>query len=402
MKAITYSWNAICDYWNMAFRTRPEYYRKLRQPDGTFFEIRATQIVGGAILCVLGMTIDGVVLTTLFGIKLIPAMLRGLVEVTRAYFTTNDPIAMCVCAFPYIIGLVLVVGGIPAAYPILCLLSVLYGTRAAVIMYRRNSFTDGLRHIFHTLYVADVYSNELVFGEPACSCCFEYFKQWDFIEGRRIDLDANPLQIVLHHPDPPALVAQRAMDELKIPDPALAPPAVGEARIAALRIWSSFFTMCTVQGKTALEEKFCTRETIADQDPSWIVGLPALVILRAIKRSEKIAGIQLADSLIITEMNRPTDLASNVVYPWLIQIKQALATLALTDAEYAYVERWVVMGDDPVMSKLIVLPAGGISEARMQKIKRCTSLINGLATRVTQMPTFHRMFGEATLSILQL
>jgi len=223
-------------------------------------------------------------------------------------------------------------------------------------------------------------------------------------------LDANPIQVIVQHPDPPVRVAEQAMAELKIPDPVAIvihplphePPRQAElTRISALRIWSSFFTMCTVQGKQALDDKFCTRDTITNEDPSFIIGLPALVILRAIKPSEHQVGIELADSLVITEMNRPTDPASDVVYPWLIQIKQGLKNLLLTHEEYKYMERWVVMGDDPDMCQSIVVPAG-MTEKRNSDIKRVTSQVAGLATRVTQMPTFHRMFSEATSNILKL
>jgi len=149
-KAIKYAYTMVNDYWNMSFRTKPEYYRKLRSA-GTFFEIKFKHVVYGLILSALGMLIDGTMITILLGVKLVPAVLRGIIQVTRLY-GKSDPMWICVCLCPYLVGLALVVGGIPASYPILCIVATFYGMKSTVIMYQNDSFMDGFSQILHTIW----------------------------------------------------------------------------------------------------------------------------------------------------------------------------------------------------------------------------------------------------------
>jgi hypothetical protein len=286
-KTFSVAQDAFKTYWDIAISGRRERYHNLRQDDGTHFEIKFTHMIGGLLLSVLGMVIDGISLSILFALKLIPTVLRGLMELTKLYFTSKEPYLLCLCFIFYIVGVVAVLVLVPASYPFCCIAALLYGVKSAMVMYQHDSLTHGFLQIFKTIYEADRWTNDLIFGWRQ-----SIFECWNF--------------------------------ELERPV-VRAPPSVNQmlavqGRVKLSTIWDTFFDLCT--GFLRLELARGDRN-INVNDPNFAVRLTGLVIFHYIAQSN-VNSIRISDHLELTNANRPLSAEVDLVYEKCVAIRQNL------------------------------------------------------------------------------
>jgi hypothetical protein len=155
-----------------------------------------------------------------------------------------------------------------------------------------------------------------------------------------------------------------------------------------------------------LQQGLFTRDTIESLDAEFLIGLPALVILRAVIRSfdlmiddgmtvhladdsyQPIGGIKLLDGTIVTNINRPSDPFSRYVYIKLIELKQQMISANLSDYEIKFMEKWISTGGD---IKKCPTPIT-MGEDRRIEIMRIASILTNICIKASLTPTFKNKF----------
>jgi len=212
----------------------------------------------------------------------------------------------------------------------------------------------------------------------------------------------------------PQLAVVVPLEELHGPNTNYPPPSAPPTdliRLEIFKIWSGFFNMCGIVGTEYLKKGFFTKDIIESLDPAFILGCPALVILKALIRSldvkiddgmvifgtnTPIGGIILLDGTKITNINRPSDIFSKGIYENIIELKQIMITTKLTDVEIYFLEKWLASGGD---DNLCPTPST-INFNRRTEIMKIASKINNIVIKTTLMPTFHSNFEKVKNSIL--
>jgi len=167
------------------------------------------------------------------------------------------------------------------------------------------------------------------------------------------------------------------------------------------RVFASFVEQCVRVGQELRKRGVVTDEDIVSMDPSVIIGLPAVVILRACSRSCGHKGLMLADGSEVDAQKLEVEnswIASILLGPF-FRVKKQLEQLELSEEEKEYVELRVLLGDDapPIPSvafgaeSIIATQArqhGQTEKERLDALKEVVGTVVSLAIDVTRLDVF--------------
>jgi hypothetical protein len=418
-KIFKYMTEGIIDFWDYNYHTYFNFLKEKRTSNGDVFEIKIIQIVIGSILAAFGMVIDTIFITVILVIKFVPIVLKLMYELTKLWASTGDngckDACICFCFPPYLVGMCLIIPLCVIGLPICILVGAIYGGKCAIVAYKNDNILDGIKQIFINIYEVDKASNEAIF-ENDTSCCFKCFdftlagsgiRSSGFSVRNNISFGANrPIapNVQYNSSPPPAQQVMANVVQHVVPppqynnnlnqiNPYLQNKPDEIKKITMVEVWNNFFKMCVTFGVDAVNKGLVTSDDIECADPFIFIGLPSLVTLRALNRSYGSSGITMSDGITVDDTNRPKDYVSNGIYTELTNLKTLLEETKLTFDEYCFAEKFLITLGNEELCK------NNIEKERLAEIKRMTSEIQSLATNITRMPTFHRLFCDSLKEI---
>ncbi len=349
-------------------------------PDNSVFEISIIQLLLGIILGVVGSVIGIISLFIMAVVKFLPAFWLLFKTLTDLLFS----IRQWVCCFiiPYFIALAIGSVMLIFIFPISILYGIFFGLLSIDVLINEASFYKGLASVFNNIYELDLKTNKELFGENCGSLlsCFAFqhsaFQHSAFQHSAFQHSAVHPLS--LEHSNNYNTLGADVSGNAK----------VGTKTISLNEIWSSFFEMCILVGN---ESTFITLENLNDLDEFLFVGLPALVIYKAIERSAvfKNDGILLATDEIITRENLPQEAITNQIYDKIFNDmcrgRKIFKELQLTIDEKSFIEKWLITFGQWKEKEDLVKK---IEQERYKKIIELISLISGLAIVTSRLPFF--------------
>ena len=311
---------------------------------------------------------------------------------------------------------------------LICMIVVYLGISLGSPFYETHNCCTSKCEIFCTencCYTASVAYNVIKEFYPTyCTNVIRYLKEIqrpypyaNYINDQNrsiVVMNRSQLEVRTQIQNSPQLAVVVPLEELYGPNTNYPPPSAPPAeliKLEILKIWSGFFIMCGIVGTEYLKKRFFTKDNIDSMDPAFILGCPALVILKALLRSldikiddgmvisgtnTPIGGIILLDGTKITNINRPSDMFSKAIYEYIIELKQIMITTQLTDGEIYFLEKWLASGGDDA----ICPTPPTINSNRRIEIMKIASKINNIAIKTTMMPTFQSNFEKVKTSIL--
>ena len=367
-EAPQYASHCVVDFWDYNNRAYSEITDDLQypHPDGTVFDISIPQIFVGFFVGVVSLIINFVASLIISALKCIPGIFRCWCYLTKGFGEAPGLLEILLFV-PYVVAMVLV--------PVLCFSGIVicplfwsvYSLNCIGAMYS-DQILAGFKMIFINVYKFDSDTSSLVFeSNTSCVPCFDL----TITPRERERAPTNARQIRRHN---------------------VVDSGVTFDRMSITTVWDHFFHMCTVNGREALGLSLCTQEDISSYEPWLIVGLPSLVLIRALKRSLGDAAIKLSDGCVLDQDNVPSDSFSTHIYFRFMGAKDRYEELYITDDEHAFVEKWLFTNGDENKCKTL---AGEISSQRLVELKNMTSMIQAMAILATRVPTFHRKFGDS-------
>lgn len=171
------------------------------------------------------------------------------------------------------------------------------------------------------------------------------------------------------------------------------------------RSWDSFFSQCQTVGVEALRVGHLSVDLLESCDPTVFVGIPGVVVLRAIQQSPLGKPIlQLADGFSVTARQIPKLRDAQEIWQRLMVAKEALETASPSSSEFKLLEVSVLMGNgDPTSFPRAAQAAESalkaLDPARLKALMLAQARILGITLQLSQTPRFRHMF-EATLDHL--
>jgi hypothetical protein len=399
--------NAIYDFWNFNYRVYGSFVDEINDPryNGHVYEISIIQIIFGLILGIIGMVINLICTSIIMILKCVPAILRFSREITSGCCQLGG--GMFFACFPlWLVIIILMIVVCIGAIPVLILIGMIKGVIGPIgALYKSENicvgFANGFKDIFHNIYQLDLWTNELIFGDRSGTCLFGCFSNCnpDYSNSSPI-APFNPSVYSDVHPQPSSYSAESSPPNYTNINLDENSSLNRNERVSVLTIWNNFFAMCEQNGLDALLQGLCTKDDIIAIEPYIIIGLPSLVIVKALERSKNKNALVLSDGIIITKTNCPDDMISKRIYSEFMSILNQFNNLKLSQTEYAFVEKWLFTVGDEDKCKHLIDAINTSQPQRLTDIKKVTSQIQSIATSVSRLPPYHRNFYASLIKIL--
>ena len=155
----------VKDFWEFNSKSYFEFLEEMRSvnADGSVFEIYFSDIQRGVLIGLLSMLIDGVCISCLAILKLVPGICRVLYELTRAWMDDND-CCMCVTFPVYVVLVALTFPGCIILCALCCVGSFIYGLNTIISWYTTGLVSNGIRQAIYNVFEFDTWTTKLIFG----------------------------------------------------------------------------------------------------------------------------------------------------------------------------------------------------------------------------------------------
>jgi len=150
----------------------------------------------------------------------------------------------------------------------------------------------------------------------------------------------------------------------------------------------------------ALRVGHLSLELLEDSDPTVFVGIPGVVVLRAIRQSPLGKPIlHLADGFSVTARQIPKLRDAQEIWNRLMMAKEALETASPSPSELELLEVSVLMGNGDPMSFPSAAQAAdsamqSMEPTRLKVLRAAQARVIGIALQLSQLPKFRNMFEE--------
>lgn len=173
------------------------------------------------------------------------------------------------------------------------------------------------------------------------------------------------------------------------------------------RTWESFFSQCKAVGVEALRGGHLSLDLLEDSDPTVFVGIPGVVVLRAIRQSPLGKPIlRLADGFSVTARQIPKLRDAQDIWNRLMMAKEAFETASPSPSELELLEVSVLMGNGdptsfPSAAQAAESALQSMEPTRLKVLRAAQARVIGIALQLSQLPKFRNTF-EATLDELSV
>lgn len=188
--------------------------------------------------------------------------------------------------------------------------------------------------------------------------------------GRSTDVEAAP----------PCAVPDREMDKLKY-------------------IAGQFFRQCTRQGRALLDAGIITEQDVADQEPFLFVGLPSLVFLQLLRRSEQADGGFLFESgEELSEQNRPQSGFAVALWAMALKAQTKFKDAApFSDEDANFLDAATLAcprAKDSGEIGPFMESGSSMTSARRAQLNGVAAACTSIGIAATKLPVFKRHFGN--------
>eukprot|EP00747_Dinoflagellata_sp_TGD_P164106 gnl/TRDRNA2_/TRDRNA2_183575_c0_seq1.p1 gnl/TRDRNA2_/TRDRNA2_183575_c0~~gnl/TRDRNA2_/TRDRNA2_183575_c0_seq1.p1 ORF type:complete len:327 (+),score=38.03 gnl/TRDRNA2_/TRDRNA2_183575_c0_seq1:132-983(+) len=155
--------------------------------------------------------------------------------------------------------------------------------------------------------------------------------------------------------------------------------------LGAQAAFDSFFDQCTVVGREMLESGCITSDDVEAQEPALIIGLTAVVTLRALLRSAGRSCLTLADGRELNDddISSFANPAVALLYRPFRIARDEVAGVKISSEEQCWME-WRLLEAEPGKLSDISMP----EESRQTELLRVCSQATGLALDITRWDIF--------------
>lgn len=380
-------WTHIVDVFQMYTKTMVLHIRtqELPNPYGSVFELKIYRIFTGIVIGTFGIIVDTVVIGLCVVIKFIPVLFYTVFRVIKAW--TNSGCAAC-CFVPFLVALVATFAIVPIGAVLMCVGGVLVGASTTITTFAYGECA-GFYHIFTYIYYANLAMNTILGIDQTAFSCLDY--------STIVHTEEHPPSYQTRYvpsapPTAPITVVVPTAPSPQLPAPT-APPAV---RLTINHIWTNFFNMMAQVAIELLNTGVANRDDITSYEPYVLIGLPAVVVLKALLRTPHNAQhFTLADGTYIDQMTHPEDVFSTQVYNKMVTIKRDLADLIPNTDDVNFLMKFLYTSDH---TKCIT-ERTRISDDRVRSLMKLASKITDIAIMITIVPTFQSNFAGVVRTI---
>lgn len=392
-------WSHLTDVYHMYANTLTLQIRahELPNPDGSVFELKIFRIFTGILIGAMGICIDTVIIGLCVAIKFIPVLFYTLFRLTRVW--VNSDCAAC-CFIPFVVSLAGTCVIVPIGAALLCVAGALAGASTTITTFAHGERV-GFYQIFTHVYHINTGINMLLGIETTIFSCWDYSSTRNPVEPSLPPLP--PAYQARYTPPPqtqqiaapsaaPAVISVVVVTPSAPPVPS-APPAT---RLSINHIWLNFFTMMSQVASELIRSGVADRDDITSYEPHALIGLPAVVVLKALLRTPyNTHHFELADGTYIDETTRPIDAFSTKVYEKMAGIKRDIAALGLGTNDINFLTKFLYTSDH---SKCLT-ERKLITDDRMSALMKISSKITDIAIMITIVPTFQSNFAGVVRTI---
>eukprot|EP01043_Picozoa_sp_COSAG02_P022541 COSAG02_NODE_1175_length_14063_cov_24.197794_9_plen_583_part_00 len=440
----TFHWNAH------SFPSYLDEFRQSRHPSGQPFDIHAIEIVIGLIVACIGLIVCVPAIAVIGAVKCVPGIVYTLYKLWYLFLTEKLDVkhdVMLICFPCFIIAHALIPAGAILAYLVCCCEACVCGISCAGVAHSEGSPAAGVCHAFRLVAQFDVKTNYSVFGVETSTCggtCASFARSspdarpWrdqqalvvttDQPTDQRMntnDIEApeapvgpqGPVEApprgaaTRRHPEAPP-VALREPPPLPVVDARQRWTSVRSRFVALEEVWTSFFNAAQSASEDAIAKGWLGRDAFEAYEASLFVGVPSLVVIDALLRSQSANGIVLMDGKTeVTDENRPRGFFPDRIFTPMLELRSKLVALNLTESEIAAFKlHAVTCGEHERPTSLQpqsgpkegVPPLtieGQIMRDRQKEMMRVLAGVQSIAIDVSRAPTFRRRFSNVIAAV---
>ncbi|XP_028778555.1 uncharacterized membrane protein At3g27390 [Neltuma alba] len=383
--AVKGSFTVVRDVRDVCFYSYFSIMDDLRQkgpPDVKYLEIRLLYLPGAIIAGVLGILVDGPVISFVALFKSPYMLFKGWKRLFHDLIGREGPFLETICVpfagLAILLWPLAVIGSVLASM----LASVFLGAYAGIVAYQESSILFGLRYIIAAMSIYDEYSNDILdMPEGSCFPRPQYRRKSESTKSTsRASSFSKPGSFKKTYSRSSSL--KNTIGELK-----------------PLELLDGLFRECHNAGERMVSEGLITRQDIEEAKSGKgskiiSVGFPAYCLLQALIRSAKAnsTGILLTDDIELTSTNRPSETFFDWFLNPLLIIKDQIKAENLSPSEEDYLSKLVLWSGDLERIKSSSVGPAPEPERKRAELDGLARRLQGIMKSMSRFPTFRRRF----------
>ncbi|KAJ4907809.1 Uncharacterized protein Rs2_11467 [Raphanus sativus] len=391
LSTIKGSCTVVMDFTDFCFHSYFSYMDELREmvsADAKPLEIRLSLVPSCLLAGLIGVVIDGVLITVVALYKSPYMLLKGWKRLLEDLVGREGPFLETVCV-PFA-GLAIclwplaVVGAVIASV----FSSFFLGLYSGVIVHQEDSFRMGCNYIIAAVSLFDEYVNDLLYiREGTClpRPCYRTKTNTGHgkkVLGERKNVDLNS------RINNSRLVSEQSRTLKK-----------AITLYKPVQVWEWLFKSCEVNGRILIRDSLVNVKDVEQclvrgNCKKLFIQLPAWTVLQCLLASAKSdsTGLVITDGVELTELNSPKD----KVFVWLIgpllTMKEQIKNLKLTEDEEYCLRKLVMVCKNERTEDWDSTGFPSSDSVRKAQLQAIIRRLQGMVASISRIPTFRRRF----------
>ncbi|CAN7015902.1 unnamed protein product [Brassica oleracea var. botrytis] len=391
LSTIKGSCTVVTDFTDFCFHSYFSYMDELREmvsADAKPLEIRLSLVPSCLLAGLIGVVVDGVLITVVALYKSPYMLLKGWKRLLEDLVGREGPFLETVCV-PFA-GLAIclwplaVVGAVIAS----TFSSFFLGLYSGVIVHQEDSFRMGCNYIIAAVSLFDEYVNDLLYiREGTCLPRPCYRTKTNTVHGKKVlgerknvDLNSriNGSRLVSEH-------SRTLKKTITLYKP--------------VQVWEWLFKSCEVNGRILIRDglinvKDVEQCLVRGNCKKLFIQLPAWTVLQCLLASAKSnsSGLVITDGVELTELNSPKDR----VFVWLVGplliMKEQIKNLKLTEDEEYCLRKLVMVYKNERTENWDSTGFPSSDSVRKAQLQAIIRRLQGMVASMSRIPTFRRRF----------
>ncbi|KAK4272144.1 hypothetical protein QN277_020735 [Acacia crassicarpa] len=380
------SFDVVTDVKDVCFFSYFSIMDDLRQkgpPDVKYLEIRLLHLPGAIIAGVLGVLVDGLVISIVALCKGPYMLFKGWKRLFHDLIGREGPFLETICVpfagLAILLWPLAVIGSVLASM----LASIFLGAYAGIVAYQESSILFGFRYMIAAMSIYDEYSSDIL-DMPEGSC----FPRPQY---RRKSSESTKSTSRA-----PSFSKPNSFKKTYTRSPSIK-NAIGELK--PLELLDGLFRECHEVGERMISEGLITRQDIEEAKSgkgSKVIGIgfPAYCLLQALIRSAKAdsTGILINDDTELSSTNRPSETFFDWFLNPLLIIKEQIKAENLSPSEEDYLGKLVLWSGDLERMKSSSVGLAPETERKRAELNGLARRLQGIMKSMSRFPTFRRRF----------
>ncbi|VFQ86529.1 unnamed protein product [Cuscuta campestris] len=400
------SCTVVRDFGDFCYHSYPLYMKELRESPASLDlqPFRFIHVPGCIMVGLMGLVVEIPLYTAIAVVKSPYMLVKGWYRLIHDLISREGPFLETAC-IP-IAGLTILM------WPLVVLGSIILsvfssffiGLHGAVVVYQERSVRRGVAYVIAMVAEFDEYTNDWL-----------YLREGSFLPKPRYrkkkGSDTTELSVRRNR------FSQGKLNAVFGEAPAMLVPSLTSSRsvkeviqeVKMVQVWQNLIKTCEIRGKELLDSNVITPADLED----WVkrvkkhensnacdiinIGLPCYTFLQIILSSIKAGseGLLLLDNLEITYLNRPQDRLLEWFFQPVMDLKEQIKVLSLSEGEMRFLEKVVLLGGNA--DRFRAWENGGSTPQdllRAAQIEGISRRMVGMVRSVSKFPTYKRKFKQ--------